>query len=117
MYLEAFSRHQRRNPCRSGSVYCPDPSRIFRDDGPPPAFRAPRGEDLAVGPRGGAAGLNALATHYGLRGLIEGVASSSPLRHVCSTGLGGSSIIKIVYGKIRSATSAPAERRVPPVLG
>jgi N-methylhydantoinase A/oxoprolinase/acetone carboxylase beta subunit len=105
------------------------PLLIFRNDGG--ASRVARTSAVKTyssGPRGGAEGLRALATHYGFdhvvgmdvggtttdislvesgvvrvdrHGAIENVASSLPLCNVVSVGVGGSSIIRVVDGAIR----------------
>jgi len=106
-----------------------NPLLIFRNDGH--SARVARTiaiKTYSSGPRGGAEGARALAAHYGFehllsmdiggtppdtavvadgevrtdrRGKIEGVATSFPLCNVESHGVGGSSIIKVVDGKLK----------------
>jgi len=106
-----------------------NPLLIFRNDGDSARIsRTAAVKTYSSGPRGGAEGLKALAAHYGFqrllgmdiggtttdiclvedgqvrtdrRGRIEGVATSLPLCNVVSAGVGGSSIIKVVDGKIK----------------
>ena len=106
-----------------------NPLLIFRNDGDSARIsRTAAVKTYSSGPRGGAEGLKALAAHYKFdrllgmdiggtttdiclvekghvrtdrRGFIEGVATSLPLCDVFSAGVGGSSIIKVVDGKIK----------------
>lgn len=106
-----------------------NPLLIFRNDGDSARVsRTAAVKTYSSGPRGGAEGLKALAAHYGFqrlvgmdiggtttdiclvengrvrtdrRGRIEGVATSLPLCDVVSAGVGGSSIVKAVEGKIK----------------
>ncbi|HEX4872056.1 MAG TPA: hydantoinase/oxoprolinase family protein [Nevskiaceae bacterium] len=105
-----------------------NPLLIFRNDGQ--AARVAKTiavKTYSSGPRGGAEGARALAAHYGFarllsmdiggtttdiglvengevrterRGRIEGVPSSFPLCDVTSVGVGGSSILRVVEGRI-----------------
>ena len=100
-----------------------NPLLIFRNDGQSARVaRTTAGKTYSSGPRGGAEGAKALASHYGFkqllsmdvggtttdiglvengtvrvhqRGKIEGVDVSFPLCDVVSVGVGGSSIIKL----------------------
>ena len=106
-----------------------NPLLIFRNDGDSARItRTAAVKTYSSGPRGGAEGNKALAAHYGFkrllgmdvggtttdislvenntvrtdrRGKIEGVSVSLPLCNVVSVGVGGSSIIKVVDGKIK----------------
>jgi N-methylhydantoinase A/oxoprolinase/acetone carboxylase beta subunit len=106
-----------------------NPLLIFRNDGDSARIsRTAAVKTYSSGPRGGAEGSRALAQHYGIkrlvgmdiggtttdyslveggtvstdrRGKIEGVETSLPLCNVVSVGVGGSSIIKVVGGKIK----------------
>jgi len=106
-----------------------NPLLIFRNDGDSARIsRTAAVKTYSSGPRGGAEGSKALAAHYGFRrllgmdiggtttdislvenervrtdrrGRIEGVATSLPLCNVVSVGVGGSSIIKVVDGRIQ----------------
>jgi len=106
-----------------------NPLLIFRNDGDSARIsRTAAVKTYSSGPRGGAEGSKALAAHYGFRrllgmdiggtttdislvendavrtdrrGRIEGVATSLPLCDVVSVGVGGSSIIKVVDGRIQ----------------
>jgi len=106
-----------------------NPLLIFRNDGDSARIsRTAAVKTYSSGPRGGAEGLKALAAHYGFqrllgmdiggtttdiclvdtgrvrtdrRGRIEGVATSLPLCDVVSAGVGGSSIISVVDGRIK----------------
>ncbi|MFW2003732.1 hydantoinase/oxoprolinase family protein [Acinetobacter baumannii] len=106
-----------------------NPLLIFRNDGDSARIsRTAAVKTYSSGPRGGAEGGKALAQHYGFshllgmdiggtttdiclvennkvrtdrRGKIEGVETSLPLCDVVSAGVGGSSIIKVVDGRIQ----------------
>jgi len=106
-----------------------NPLLIFRNDGDSARVsRTAAVKTYSSGPRGGAEGLKALAAHYGFErllgmdiggtttdiclvengqvrtdrhGRIEGVATSLPLCDVVSAGVGGSSIISVIEGKIK----------------
>ena len=106
-----------------------NPLLIFRNDGASARIsRTAAVKTYSSGPRGGAEGARALAAHYGFgrllgmdiggtttdislveqgsvtterRGHIEGVATSLPLCKVVSAGVGGSSIISVVDGRIK----------------
>ncbi|MES2681991.1 MAG: hydantoinase/oxoprolinase family protein [Pseudomonadota bacterium] len=106
-----------------------NPLLIFRNDGDSARIsRTAAVKTYSSGPRGGAEGSKALAAHYGFerllgidiggttsdlslvehkavrtdrRGKIEGVSTSLPLCNVVSVGVGGSSIIKVVDGRIK----------------
>ena len=106
-----------------------NPLLIFRNDGDSARIsRTAAVKTYSSGPRGGAEGLKALAAHYSFerllgmdiggtttdiclvengrvrtdrRGRIEGVATSLPLCDVVSAGVGGSSIISVLDGKIK----------------
>lgn len=106
-----------------------NPLLIFRNDGASARIsRTAAVKTYSSGPRGGAEGAKALAAHYGFkrllgmdiggtttdislvengevlterRGHIEGVATSLPLCNVVSAGVGGSSIVSVVDGKIK----------------
>ncbi len=106
-----------------------NPLLIFRNDGDSARIsRTAAVKTYSSGPRGGAEGLKALAAHYGFerllgmdiggtttdiclvengrvrtdrRGRIEGVATSLPLCDVVSAGVGGSSIISVIDGRIK----------------
>lgn len=106
-----------------------NPLLIFRNDGDSARIsRTAAVKTYSSGPRGGAEGSKALAQHYGFprllgmdiggtttdlslveheqvhterRGRIEGVVTSLPLCDVVSVGVGGSSIIKAVDGRIQ----------------
>ncbi len=106
-----------------------NPLLIFRNDGDSARIsRTAAVKTYSSGPRGGAEGAKALAAHYGFkrllgmdiggtttdislvesgevqterRGRIEGVTTSLPLCNVVSAGVGGSSIISVVDGKIK----------------
>ncbi|HSW11772.1 MAG TPA: hydantoinase/oxoprolinase family protein [Solimonas sp.] len=106
-----------------------NPLLIFRNDGDSARIsRTAAVKTYSSGPRGGAEGSKALAQHYGFRrllgmdiggtttdislvendsvrtdrrGRIEGVATSLPLCNVVSVGVGGSSIIKVVDGRLQ----------------
>jgi len=106
-----------------------NPLLIFRNDGDSARIsRTAAVKTYSSGPRGGAEGLKALAAHYGFqrllgmdiggtttdiclvengrvrtdrRGRIEGVATSLPLCNVVSAGVGGSSIISVIDGRIK----------------
>ena len=105
------------------------PLLIFRNDGGASRIaRTSAVKTYSSGPRGGAEGSRALALHYGferligldiggtttdlslvekgvvrseVRGRIDGVTTSLALAAVESVGIGGSSIIRVVDGKIR----------------
>jgi N-methylhydantoinase A len=106
-----------------------NPLLIFRNDGASARIsRTAAVKTYSSGPRGGAEGARALASHYGFgrllgmdiggtttdislveqgsvtterRGHIEGVETSLPLCKVVSAGVGGSSIISVVDGRIK----------------
>ena len=106
-----------------------NPLLIFRNDGDSARIsRTAAVKTYSSGPRGGAEGNKALAAHYGFkrllgmdiggtttdislvengrvrtdrRGRIEGVTTSLALCDVVSAGVGGSSIISVVDGKIK----------------
>lgn len=106
-----------------------NPLLIFRNDGDSARIsRTAAVKTYSSGPRGGAEGGKALSQHYGFsrllgmdiggtttdiclvennkvrtdrRGKIEGVETSLPLCDVVSAGVGGSSIIKVVDGRIK----------------
>jgi len=106
-----------------------NPLLIFRNDGDSARIsRTAAVKTYSSGPRGGAEGLKALAAHYGFqrllgmdiggtttdiclvengrvrtdrRGRIEGVTTSLPLCDVVSAGVGGSSIISVIDGRIK----------------
>lgn len=106
-----------------------NPLLIFRNDGDSARIsRTAAVKTYSSGPRGGAEGAKALAAHYGFkrllgmdiggtttdislvenaevlthrRGRIEGVSTSLPLCNVTSAGVGGSSIIRVVDGRIQ----------------
>lgn len=106
-----------------------NPLLIFRNDGASARIsRTAAVKTYSSGPRGGAEGARALAAHYGYprllgmdiggtttdislvekgsvtterRGHIEGVATSLPLCKVVSSGVGGSSIVSVVDGRIK----------------
>jgi len=106
-----------------------NPLLIFRNDGASARIsRTAAVKTYSSGPRGGAEGARALAAHYGFkrllgmdiggtttdislveqgsvtterRGHIEGVETSLPLCKVVSAGVGGSSIISVVDGRIK----------------
>lgn len=106
-----------------------NPLLIFRNDGASARIsRTAAVKTYSSGPRGGAEGAKALAEHYGFkrllgmdiggtttdislvengevlterRGHIEGVATSLPLCRVVSAGVGGSSVISVVDGRIK----------------
>jgi len=116
-----------------------NPLLIFRNDGHSARVaKTVAVKTYSSGPRGGMEGSRALAAHYGFRrlmsmdiggtttdiglvengvvraharGTIEGVVSSLPLCDVVSAGVGGSSIIKVVDGRVQvgpeSVGSAP----------
>jgi N-methylhydantoinase A len=116
-----------------------NPLLIFRNDGHSARVaKTVAVKTYSSGPRGGMEGSRALAAHYGFkrllsmdiggtttdiglvennvvrarrRGTIEGVVTSLPLCDVVSAGVGGSSIISVIDGKIRvgpeSVGSAP----------
>lgn len=116
-----------------------NPLLIFRNDGHSARVaKTVAVKTYSSGPRGGMEGSRALAAHYGFkrllsmdiggtttdiglvedqvvrakrRGTIEGVVTSLPLCDVVSSGVGGSSIIRVADGKIRvgpqSVGSAP----------
>ncbi|MCX7168804.1 MAG: hydantoinase/oxoprolinase family protein [Proteobacteria bacterium] len=116
-----------------------NPLLIFRNDGDSARVAKTIAiKTYSSGPRGGMEGAKAIAAHYGfkhllsmdiggtttdigevrdgsvrtdLRGRVEGVEVSFPLANVVSVGVGGSSIIKAVEGKIKvgpqSVGSAP----------
>ncbi len=116
-----------------------NPLLIFRNDGHSARVaRTVAVKTYSSGPRGGMEGSRALAAHYGFnrllsmdiggtttdiglvekgvvrarpRGTIEGVVTSLPLCDVVSAGVGGSSIISVVDGRIKvgpeSVGSAP----------
>lgn len=105
-----------------------NPLLIFRNDGHSARVaRTIAVKTYSSGPRGGAEGARALAAHYGLkhllsmdiggtttdialvangevrtdrRGRIEGITTSFPLCNVQSHGVGGSSIIRVLDGKL-----------------
>lgn len=106
-----------------------NPLLIFRNDGDSARIsRTAAVKTYSSGPRGGAEGAKALAAHYGFkrllgmdiggtttdislvenaevlthrRGRIEGVSTSLPLCNVTSAGVGGSSILRVVDGRIQ----------------
>ncbi|NKF21854.1 hydantoinase/oxoprolinase family protein [Solimonas marina] len=106
-----------------------NPLLIFRNDGDSARVsRTAAIKTYSSGPRGGAEGAKALAAHYGFerllgmdvggtttdvslveagavrtdrRGRIEGVATSLALCNVTSAGVGGSSILSVVDGRIK----------------
>ncbi|WP_020650916.1 hydantoinase/oxoprolinase family protein [Solimonas variicoloris] len=106
-----------------------NPLLIFRNDGDSARIsRTAAIKTYSSGPRGGAEGAKALAAHYGFerllgmdiggtttdislveggavrtdrRGKIEGVATSLALCNVVSAGVGGSSILSVVDGRIK----------------
>ena len=106
-----------------------NPLLIFRNDGASARIsRTAAVKTYSSGPRGGAEGAKALAAHYGFkrllgmdiggtttdislveggevrtarRGRIEGVTTSLPLCNVVSAGVGGSSIVSVVDGRIK----------------
>ena len=115
------------------------PLLIFRNDGRSARVaRTVAIKTYSSGPRGGAEGAQALARHYGFdrlvsidiggtttdislvergaarahaRGRVAGIATSLPLTDVSSVGVGGSSIVRVVDGKVTvgpdSVGSAP----------
>lgn len=116
-----------------------NPLLIFRNDGHSARVaKTVAVKTYSSGPRGGMEGARALAAHYGFthlvsmdiggtttdigtvdhgvvramhRGSIEGVATSLPLCDVTSVGVGGSSILRVVDGRVcvgpESVGSAP----------
>lgn len=106
-----------------------NPLLIFRNDGASARIsRTAAVKTYSSGPRGGAEGAKALAAHYDFkrllgmdiggtttdislvengevlterRGHIEGVSTSLPLCNVVSAGVGGSSIVSVVDGRIK----------------